>query len=69
MRNGNAGDVSSELRLIQEEVDTIASEVKELWDRDFKHQPTRPLMLCALLNCCFGDHSTVPEGHYITVAT
>ncbi|KAJ9612580.1 hypothetical protein H2200_004177 [Cladophialophora chaetospira] len=69
MRTWNAGDVSSKLRPTQEEVDTIGGELKQLWDRDFKNQPSRPFMLCALHNCYLGNHSTVPDGQYMTVAT
>lgn len=69
MRAWNAGDVSSKLRPSQEEVDAIGGEFKQLYDRDFKDQPQRPLVLCALHNCFFGDQSAVPESQYMTVAT
>ncbi|RSM19138.1 hypothetical protein CDV31_002059 [Fusarium ambrosium] len=68
-RAWNVGDVSSKLRPSQEEVDAIGGEFKKLYDRDYKEQVERPLILCAVHNAFFGDHSLVPPGQYMTVAT
>jgi choline dehydrogenase-like flavoprotein len=69
MRAWNAGDISSKLRPSPEEVDAIGGEFKQVYDRDFKNRTQRPLVLCAVHNCFFGDHSVVPDGQYMTVAT
>lgn len=69
MRIWNASDISSKIRPTEQEVDAIGGEFKEVYERDFKNRPERPLMLCAVHNCFFGDHALVPEGQYVTVAT
>ena len=68
-RSWNAGDISSKLRPRQEEVDEIGGMFKELYDRDFKNAPERPLLLCAVHNGFFGDQTLVPQGQYVSVAT
>lgn len=68
-RAWNAGDISSKLRPSNQEVDAIGGTFKEFWDRDYKSQIEKPLILCAIHNAFFGDHSLVPRGQYMTVAT
>ncbi|KAH8807810.1 alcohol dehydrogenase [Xylogone sp. PMI_703] len=68
-RSWNAGDISSKLRPTQREVDLIGGEFKELYDCDYRDQVEKPLILCAVHNGFFGDHSLIPEGQYMTVAT
>jgi alcohol oxidase len=46
----NAIDISSKLRPTEEEVAGLGPEFKAAWDRDFKHSPNRPMMLCGLVS-------------------
>ncbi|QSZ33838.1 hypothetical protein DSL72_005411 [Monilinia vaccinii-corymbosi] len=39
------------------------------WNRDFAPYPTKPLMLCAIINAFLGDLSLVEPGQYITTGT
>ena len=46
----NAIDISSKLRPTDSEVDALGPDFKASWDRDFKHDPNRPLMLMGLVS-------------------
>ncbi|TAQ91129.1 hypothetical protein B7494_g575 [Chlorociboria aeruginascens] len=63
----NAVDVCGKLRPTDAEVATLGPDFKKNWDRDFAHAPSRPLMLCGILNTFLGDPSLVAPGQYFTV--
>ncbi|VUC33986.1 unnamed protein product [Clonostachys rosea] len=63
----NSIDISSKLRPTEADVAALGPEFKDVWERDFKNAPTRPLMLMGLVSCFLGDPSTVPEEQYVTV--
>jgi alcohol oxidase len=46
----NSIDVSSKLRPTEDEVSALGPDFKEAWDRDYKNDPNRPLMLCAMVS-------------------
>lgn len=46
----NAIDISSKLRPTEEEVAALGPEFQEAWNRDFKNDPNRPLMLVGLVS-------------------
>ncbi|KAH9904388.1 GMC oxidoreductase [Xylariomycetidae sp. FL2044] len=64
----NGCDIAGKLRPNDDDIAALGPEFQEAWDKDFKDQPTRPLMLLAVLNGYFGDHTEVPPGEYLTVA-
>lgn len=39
------------------------------WDKDFAPHPTKPLMLCGVVNAFLADPSLVEPGQYITMGT
>ena len=43
-------DVAGKTRPTDEEASALGTEFKEVWDRDFKDYPERPLMIVAILN-------------------
>jgi alcohol oxidase len=57
----NAIDVASKLRLTEDEVAQLGVEFQDLWNDDFKDRPTRPLMLCGILQSFLGDHKVLPQ--------
>ena len=46
----NSTDIASKVRPTEDEVDALGPEFRKAWDRDFKDQPDRPIMLIAVLN-------------------
>ncbi|KAF9777241.1 hypothetical protein IL306_004489 [Fusarium sp. DS 682] len=67
MLGWNGIDISSKLRPTDADVASLGPEFQKAWDRDFKNNPNRPLMLMGMISCFLGDHSTVPEEQYVTV--
>lgn len=70
----NGIDVSSKLRPTEAEIDEMGPEFRKLWDRDFKDEPDKPLMLMAAVSAFLGDHSILNEdkdgvSQYVTVGT
>ncbi|KAM6513293.1 hypothetical protein FALCPG4_015734 [Fusarium falciforme] len=63
----NSIDISSKLRPSDADVAALGPEFQKSWDRDFKNQPDRPIMLMGLVSCFLGDPSSVPEGQYVTI--
>lgn len=45
----------------------LGSELRQLWQRDFKLRPERPLMLMSSVAAYVGDHSLVPAGQYFSL--
>lgn len=46
----NAADVTSKLRPSEDDVDAMGEEFRDVWDRDFKERPDRPLAIITSLN-------------------
>lgn len=65
----NAIDISGKLRPTEEEVTALGPEFRAAWDRDFKNNENRPLMLCGVVSCFLGDPASVPPGQYMTTGT
>ncbi|UNI17106.1 Alcohol oxidase [Purpureocillium takamizusanense] len=70
----NGIDVAGKLRPTEEEVAQLSPAFQELWDRDFKEQTDRPLMLIGVVTAFLGDHKTLNEGEdgvsqYATMGT
>ncbi|KAI6083006.1 GMC oxidoreductase [Hypoxylon rubiginosum] len=61
-------DISSKLRPTDAEIAAMGPEVQAAWDRDFKDQPNRPLMLMAVATGTLGDPTGLPPNQYVTVA-
>ncbi len=65
----NAMDAQAKLRPTEAEVEALGPEFKKAWDRDFKDAPNRPLMILAVYNCYYGDHSVLPDdAEYVSMA-
>lgn len=61
--------IEGKVRPTEKEVEALGPEFKAAWDRDFKEQKDRPLMIMALYNCYYGDHSVLPDGaEYVSFA-
>jgi len=69
MLGWNGIDVCSKLRPTEAEVAALGPEFQKDWDRDFKDKPTRPLMLCGVVNAFLADPSLVEQGQYMTLGT
>ncbi|GFP57625.1 alcohol oxidase [Trichoderma asperellum] len=57
----NGVDIAAKFRPTEEEVAQLGEEFQEHWDRDFKDQKTRPLMLLAIVSSYLGDYRTLAE--------
>jgi alcohol oxidase len=62
----NGLDCFGKLRPSEEQIKAFAPSLKELYDRDFRNRPERPMMLFAIIAGYLGDHSTVESGQYFT---
>ncbi|TGO26448.1 hypothetical protein BPAE_0059g00180 [Botrytis paeoniae] len=65
----NAIDVCSKLRPTTSEVEALGTDFVSDWDRDFAPYPTKPLMLCGVVNAFLADPTLVDPGQYITMGT
>ncbi|KAG5982693.1 hypothetical protein E4U55_001516 [Claviceps digitariae] len=71
----NGVDLAAKLRPTEAEVAELGPDFQRLWDRDFKDQPERPLMLLAVLSMSLGGPKEMAEamdGHhhqYITMGS
>ncbi|KAB8303198.1 hypothetical protein EYC80_004645 [Monilinia laxa] len=63
----NAIDISSKLRPSPSEIQALGPDFVADWERDFAPYPSKPLMLCVVINAFLGDHSLVEPGQYITI--
>lgn len=65
----NSMDASGKFRPTEEEVTALGPEFKAAWDRDFKNDPNRPLMIMALYLVYLGDHASLPDdAEYVSMA-
>ncbi|KAJ8071418.1 hypothetical protein OCU04_001739 [Sclerotinia nivalis] len=65
----NSVDVCSKLRPSPSEIQALGPDFVSDWERDFAPHPTKPLMLCAVVNTFLADQSLVDPGQYLTMAT
>ncbi|POR31080.1 Alcohol oxidase [Tolypocladium paradoxum] len=68
----NGIDIGAKLRPSEEEVAHLGPEFQELWNRDFKEQKERPLMLMGVISSFLGDHKVLNEdddgvSQYVTL--
>ncbi|KAK2016159.1 GMC oxidoreductase [Colletotrichum eremochloae] len=68
MLGWNGVDVVSKIRPSEEEVKALGPEFEKAWERDFKNDPNRPVMLSGFLHGYLGDHAAIPQGQYTTAA-
>ncbi|OQU96963.1 hypothetical protein CLAIMM_02968 [Cladophialophora immunda] len=45
----------------------LGAELRELWERDYRPRPTRPLMLMSSLAAFVGDHTAIPPGQHFSL--
>lgn len=50
----------------EEQIKSFTHSFKELYDRDFKDRPERPMLMLGLVAGYLGDHSAVESGQYFT---
>ena len=62
-------DICAKLRPSDSEIDALGPEFKEDWKRDFVPHPTKPLLLCGVVNAFLADPSLVEPGQYFTMGT
>lgn len=65
----NGIDICAKLRMTDAEVTSLGPEFQKDWNRDFAPYPTRPVMLCGVVNAFLADPSLVEPGQYITMGT
>ncbi|KAK4211453.1 GMC oxidoreductase-domain-containing protein [Rhypophila decipiens] len=68
MRRWNAVDIAAKIRPTEEEVSALGEEFEKAWERDFKGNENKPMMLSAVLAGLVNIPSTsVPEGRYLSI--
>lgn len=64
----NGIELFGRLRMSQNEINESRSDVlKDLWNREYDHRPTKPLMLSASAALYIGNPAEVPPGQYFTI--
>ncbi|KAM7204686.1 GMC oxidoreductase domain containing protein [Naviculisporaceae sp. PSN 640] len=66
MRRWNTVDIAAKIRPTVDEVAELGEEFGKAWERDFQHNPNRPLMLSAVLAGCLSPIA-VPKGQYLSI--
>ncbi|KAI1822582.1 GMC oxidoreductase [Xylaria intraflava] len=64
----NAVDVGGKCRPTDDEVLALGPEFKEMWDKDFKNKPNRPLVFISIFNGALGPPGYVAPGQYMTLS-
>jgi alcohol oxidase len=64
----NGCDAHSKFRPTEEEVATFDPKLKAAWEKDYKDEARRPLMMGATVAGRLGDPSTAPEASYYSLA-
>jgi len=67
MLGWNGIDVCAKLRPTDAEVTSLGSKFEQDYKRDFAPYPTKPLMLCGVVNAFLADPSLVEPGQYFTL--
>ncbi|KAI1076642.1 putative alcohol oxidase [Whalleya microplaca] len=63
----NSVDIQAKLRPTDSEVAGLGHEFQEVWNRDFKDIPDRPMMIISPCGCFPGDPTTVSGQHFTLV--
>jgi alcohol oxidase len=69
MLGWNGIDISAKLRMPESAVKALGPDFEEAYKRDFAPYPTKPVMLCGVVNAFLADPSLVEPGQYITMGT
>ncbi|RDW83061.1 hypothetical protein BP5796_04552 [Coleophoma crateriformis] len=69
MLGWNAIDVCAKLRPTDFEVASLGSDFQKDWEKDFAPYPSKPLLLCGVVNAFLADPSLVQPGQYFTMGT
>lgn len=69
MTDSRHPDICAKLRPTAEEIAALGPEFQKDWDREFANFPTRPMMLCGVVNAFLADPSLVEPGQYVTMGT
>ncbi|TGJ83027.1 hypothetical protein E0Z10_g5744 [Xylaria hypoxylon] len=64
----NAMDITCKLRPSETDVAALGPEFQEAWDRDFKTNPNKPLLLMSLLNTFPSIPIGLPVGQYMAIS-
>ncbi|KAI1141440.1 alcohol oxidase-like protein [Hypoxylon sp. FL0543] len=64
----NAMDVHGKYRPTEPEVDALGPAFRESWNRDFKDNANKPLVLMSLINTFPGDPTSLAPGQYLAVS-
>ncbi|KIX08809.1 uncharacterized protein Z518_03466 [Rhinocladiella mackenziei CBS 650.93] len=64
----NGIDASLKVRPTESEVDSLGSEFREVWDKDFKNAPRRPLALMFSVAGILGEPSLLLPGQFFSIA-
>jgi len=67
MLGWNGIDICSKLRPSDAEIAELGPDFQADWDRDFKHQTERPLLLTGVVSAFLADPSLVEPGQYVTM--
>ncbi|GAM33961.1 hypothetical protein TCE0_013f01239 [Talaromyces pinophilus] len=62
----NGLDCFGKLRPSEEQIKSFTPSFKELYNRDFRDRPERPMILFGTVAGYLGDHSSVESGQYFT---
>ncbi|KAI1210745.1 alcohol oxidase [Annulohypoxylon truncatum] len=65
----NAQDVTCKLRPTDEDVASLGPVFQEVWNKEFRDNPNRPLMMMSLVNCFPGDPTGIPPGQYFGISS
>jgi len=69
MLGWNGIDICAKLRPSATEISSLGPAFQKSWDTTFAPHPTKPLILCGVVNAFLADPGLVPEGQYITMGT
>jgi alcohol oxidase len=64
----NAIDIGARIRPSTEEVKAMGPVFEDLWNRDYRDHPARPMSMIATICGFVGDPSSVPLGQYFCLA-
>ncbi|EXJ66180.1 uncharacterized protein A1O5_10796 [Cladophialophora psammophila CBS 110553] len=63
----NGLDCVGKIRPSAGDEELLGPELRELWERDYRPRPTRPLMLMSSLAAFVGDHTGIPPGQHFSL--
>lgn len=63
----NGIDICSKIRPSEAQIRALGPEFEDTWNKDFKDNPNKPLMMVAFINGFIGDPSAIDPGQYATI--